>query len=67
MPENEETDETIYDKGGREEAKDNDEISPEEEAFTRGYEEAGESEKKEQREEDEEEEKEEEEEEKEEE
>ena len=38
--------ETVYDKEGREELVSDDELSPEEEGFMRGYEESDESEKK---------------------
>ncbi len=41
MSEKEEHDENVYDEEGQEELVDNDEISPEEEAFMRGYDEAG--------------------------
>lgn len=38
----EQEDETIYDEKGRKESSDNDEISPEEEGFMKGYDEADE-------------------------
>ena len=38
----EDTEETIYDKAGRSELSDDEEISPEEEAFMQGYDEADE-------------------------
>jgi len=39
----EDGDETVYESEGREVLADDDEISPEEEAFLQGYEEAGDS------------------------
>ncbi len=42
MPEDEEEKETIYDKEGREDQLEDDELSPEEEAFMKGYDEANE-------------------------
>ena len=49
----EEEKDTIYDDEGREEMIDDDELSPEEEGFMRGYEEADEEAKEESKEEDE--------------
>lgn len=40
MPEEEEEKETIYDEEGREGQLEDDELSPEEEAFMKGYDEA---------------------------
>ena len=40
----EQEDETIYDEKGRKESADNDEISPEEDGFMKGYDEADEKE-----------------------
>jgi|TARA_B100001971_G_C18109956_1_gene493618 hypothetical protein len=52
---NEKEDETVYDEEGREDLVDDDELSPEEEGFMKGYEEADETDKKKEKEEEEEE------------